>query len=342
VENIGAVSDRADLVQFCNAIAVFVDPHIGLDVVNLRCGLVILSCDAEKRLICGVSDDDFVVHLKTASSGVLLDDCLIVTHLNQLRNGRQLASGNIDRVCNAGGFVVDQELLRRNALDHIAGRLFGPLDAHCDALLASHHVHFFGVFINGHVRVLGNEACLCLGDARIGIILHRFIGADIPCQNACFQDQSILDGIMQDAETGVFLHEDVVDQVCCLFSALHILGRLRNELQKLVAAGENAQKRWDHGQNGVAHLRHDHLRSALLLIAKEIAQVKRHCAFTLWRNIAVNVGCGVLNGLCNPIAELLIRHRHFIWCQKPSLTVVSRVLNAIRADRDQIGIVSAE
>ena len=149
-------------MQFCNAVAVFVDPHIGLDVVNLGCGLVILRCNAEKRLICGVSDDDLIIHLETARSGVLLNDRAVVTHLYQLRNGRQLAPSHIDRVCNAGGFVVDQELLRRDALDHIARRLFGPLDAHCDALLASHHVHFLGIFLNRYLRILGNEVCLGL------------------------------------------------------------------------------------------------------------------------------------------------------------------------------------
>ena len=189
---------------------------------------------------------------------------------------------------------------------------------------------------------MGNEACLCLGDARIGIILHRFIGADIPCQNACFQDQSILDGVMEDAETGVFLHEYVVNQVCRLFCALNVFGRLRDELQKLVAAREDAQQRRNHGQNGVAHLCHDDLRAPSLFISKEIAQIERHCALAFRRNVAVDIGCGILDGLGDPIAELLIRHRHFIWCQKPGLTVVSRVLNAIRADRDQIGIVSAE
>ena len=247
MENIGSVANRADLVQLCNAIAVLVDPHIALDVVDLGGGLVILRCDAKKRLICGVSDDDLVVHLKTACSGVLFDDCLVVAHLNQLRNSRQFASGNIDRVCNAGGFIVDQELLRRNALNHIARRLLGPLDAHCDALLARHQVHFLGIFLNGHIRVLGNEVCLCLRDARIGIILHRFIGAHIPGQNACFEDQSILDGVMEDAETGVFLHENVVDQVCRLFCALDVFGRLRDELKQLVATCENAQQRRDHG-----------------------------------------------------------------------------------------------
>ena len=146
---------------------------------------------------------------------------------------------------------------------------------------------------------------------------------------------------MQDAETAVFLHEDVVDEVGRLLCGLHVLRVLRDELQNLVAARENTQQRRDHRKNGVPHLGHNDLRAAFLLVAQRIAEVKRHCSLAFGRNVAVDIGLAVLNGLIDDIPELLVAHGTSIRRQIAGFRVVRAIRDAIGRNGDQVRVVPA-
>ena len=146
---------------------------------------------------------------------------------------------------------------------------------------------------------------------------------------------------MENPEPAVLLHEDVVNQISRLLGRLDILGRLWHELKYLVAAGKDAQQAGQHGQNGVTHLGHHNLRTTGLLIAKRRGQIVRHRSFALGRKVAVNIRFGVLNGLKDDVAELLIVHRVFVWRQQPCLKVVRRIRGSISRLRYQVWIVPA-
>ena len=82
MENVATIANRADFVQFSNAITVFIDADIRFNVENLVRRLVVAQRQAKERLISRISGDHFVVHLKTASSGVFFNDFTRITHRN--------------------------------------------------------------------------------------------------------------------------------------------------------------------------------------------------------------------------------------------------------------------
>ena len=140
MENVATIANRADLVQFSNAIAVFIDADIRFNVENLVRRLIIAQRQAKERLIGRITGDHFVVHLETASSGVFFNDLTRITHRNQLRNRGKLAATNVDRVLDSRCFVVDQKLLWRDALNDETRRHNLTTDAHGNTGLSRHHV----------------------------------------------------------------------------------------------------------------------------------------------------------------------------------------------------------
>ena len=151
VQNVATIANRADLVQFSNAIAVFIDADIRFNVENLVRRLVVAQRQAKERLIGRITGDHFVVHLETASSGVFFNDLTRITHRNQLRNRGKLAATNVNRVLDSRCFVVDQKLLWRDALNDETRCHNLTTDAHGDAGLTRHHVRrlFEHINLNG-------------------------------------------------------------------------------------------------------------------------------------------------------------------------------------------------
>ena len=223
MQNVATITNRADLVHLSDAVAVLVDADIRLDIEHLVRRLVGRSRNAKERLVSRVARDDFVVHLEAAGTGVHLNRISVVAHRHQIRDCHQTAAGDDQSVFNALSFIVDQELLRRNALDNVARRHDNALDPQRDLLLTSHHVGFFHVLLNLNVRVVRNKSDLGLCQAGVGIVFNALVIELVPRQDAGLEDQSVLDGVMQNTETVVLLHEDVVNQVGCLFSRSHVL-----------------------------------------------------------------------------------------------------------------------
>ena len=102
---------------------------------------------------------------------------------------------------------------------------------------------------------------------------------------------------MQDAETWVFLHEDVIDQVGRLLCRGNILGILRHELHNLLGPGKDAQQRRKHRQDSVADLGQNDPAAALFLVPKLLAEVIGHRPLALRREIAVDVSLAVSDSL---------------------------------------------
>ena len=127
---------------------------------------------------------------------------------------------------------------------------------------------------------------------------------------------------MEDAEAAIFLHEDVVDEVCSLFSRFNVLCALRNELQNLIGRRKNTQKGRNHRQNGVADLSQDDLRAPIFLVPKRISQIIGHRVLTLGSDIAINVGLRVFDSLSNRITELVLVHWLIQLGNEPSLRIV--------------------
>ena len=148
VQNVAAIANRADFVQFSNTIAVFINADVRFNVENLVRRLVVAQRQAKERLIGRVSGDHFVVHLETASSGVFFNDLTRITHRNQLRNRGKLAATNVNRVTDGRCFVVDQKLLWRDALNDETRRHNLTTDAHGNTGLARHHVCLLFEHIN--------------------------------------------------------------------------------------------------------------------------------------------------------------------------------------------------
>ena len=144
---------------------------------------------------------------------------------------------------------------------------------------------------------------------------------------------------MQDTETVVLLHEDVVDHVGGLLGRFDILWPLGHELKDLVAAGKDTQQGREHGENGVADLGQNDLRAPVFLVSERVSQVVGHSLFALGRNIAINIGLGVLNGLEDRISELFLVHGLVQLGNKASLGVVGHIIGPVCRHRDQIGNV---
>ena len=154
MQNEGAIADRADLMQFGDAVAVLVHADIAFDVENLVRRLVCRLRDAEERLVSRVSDDDFIVHLEAASASVHLDVFALVTHRHKVGNGHKAAASDVDCVLNGHCLVVDEELFRRDTLDNVARRADRAPNGHADDLFAGHQVSFLSIRVNLYVFVL--------------------------------------------------------------------------------------------------------------------------------------------------------------------------------------------
>ena len=102
-----AITDRADLVQLRNPVAVLVNADVCLDVVNLVRAFVSALRNAEKRLVCRVACERLHVHLEAARACVLLDDITRVAHRHQLGHRRELAPADDESLVDCRSLVVD-------------------------------------------------------------------------------------------------------------------------------------------------------------------------------------------------------------------------------------------
>ena len=341
-------------MQFGNPVAVAVDSDVGLDVVDLVSALVDAVANAEKRLIGRISGQGLQVHLKPARARVLLDNLARVAHRDQLGDRRQFSAAHDQRIVDAGGLVVDQELLRRDALDNVFRGPRDPTDAQADfrrgyvllhredawplaerCALRLRHAHKldFGVAQNV-LRLVGRQA-------RIFVLLDLLIVAVIPRQDAVADNQGVLDGVVQDPEAGVLFHENVVDQVRHLLRNGHVFWPLWNKFDHFLAGSKDAQQRGDHGQDGVADLGHHDLRPPVLLVPEFLAQIVGHGGLAARGDIAVDIGRRVLDGVKNARSELVLVHRLRIAGDHLARLVVLAVVVVfiIGAAGEQLGVV---
>ena len=209
-------------------------------------------------------------------------------------------------------------------------------------MLACHQVGFFKVLLNRDALILGDHVGFGQRQTGIRVILNNLVVQIVPVQDASLQNQGVLDGVMQDAEAAVFLHEDVVNQVCCLLCGFNVFLGLRNKLKQLVAACKDAQQTRHHRQNGVAHLGHYNLRPAVLLIAKQVSEVVRHRSLPLGSDVAVYICLAVLDGLKDDVAKFLVVHRLVIISRHVAgFAVVRAIRHAIRRDGDEVWVIPA-
>ena len=107
------------------------------------------------------------------------------------------------------------------------------------------------------------------GERIVGLIqisLAALLLALLPphLDDAHLGQQRVLDERIEHQETGVLLHEHVVDVVGLLLGRRHILGPERLEPHHVVAAGENLHQRGHQAVDGVGHVGRHRARAALL------------------------------------------------------------------------------
>ena len=113
--------------------------------------------------------------------------------------------------------------------------------------------------------------------------------------------------------------DDVVGVVGGLLGASHVLLIARHVLHGLLGTEENPHDAWQHRIYRVAHFRRNHLGLAFGLVSKWVATVVASRLGPDWRQVAVDVGDGILD-LCGQdalqrrVVHRLICHRTFIKC----------------------------
>ena len=333
VQDVGAIADRADLMQLGDTVAVLIDPHIALNVEDPIGRFVCCVCDAKKRLICRIADENLEVLFKAARAGVLLDDVAVVAHRHQLGDRRQLAAPDIDRVVDVGRFAVDQELLGRNALDDVARSALRLTDPQRIERHADRAVELLEHLFDEYPRLVLDHHHFVSRQAGIRVILDALVVDLVPGDDAGLEDQSVFHGVVQDPKAGVLLHENVIDQVCGLLGGFDVFRHLRHELDDLLRTRKDPQQRRQHRQDRVAHFRQNDLRAPVFLVAELVAEVVRHRRFALGREVAVDVALRVLDRLAQNKGELFVVDPTLIRNEKTRVSVQNARLRDRRVAR---------
>jgi hypothetical protein len=97
----------------------------------------------------------------------------------------------------------------------------------------------------------------------IGFALNLVAALPPHLDHADFREQRVLDEGIEHQETGILLHEDVVDVVGLLLGGGHVLGSDRRELHHLLARGEDLHQRRHQAFDGVGDVARDRLRAPI-------------------------------------------------------------------------------
>ena len=271
--NLIALANRANAAQFRNAIAIHVDPHIGLNIENLLRRNVRTVGEFNGGL--RITNKPLLIVLQLVNFiGVRLNLVLLIPHRHQLAYRGNTAMGHNRRIIQADRVAAHKQFFGRHRCNTQPPLIFPAHHAHIihswpwqtslriDITSVSHH----NLNITRRIRVKDRQRRIIQATHING--LHFNLGIPEELDNPHLPHQGVLEGGIENLKTRIVPRQHIIDVIRRLLRRRHILSAIGGELHNLLATKEHTHQARQDRLNRIPHIAANNLRTPVFFIPK--------------------------------------------------------------------------